>query len=69
MGVFGNFAHEEGAQLVLRELKLVVELRPGDLIIFPSGTITHKNLPLAREEDERYSVAFFTINWNITISL
>lgn len=37
---------KKGGQLVLEELRLVLELAPGDIVIFPSTLITHWNLGL-----------------------
>ena len=38
------FLNFEGGELVLHEAGLVLEARPGDVIIFPSCDITHFNL-------------------------
>ena len=40
---------------------MVVQLLPGDLLIFPSATITHGNLPLLdRPNQVRYSLTSYT---------
>jgi hypothetical protein len=38
------FGDWEGGELVLYELGLVIKLKPGDILIFPSCHITHFNL-------------------------
>jgi hypothetical protein len=38
---FGNW---EGGEICLHELGLVIALRPGDILVFPSRNITHFNL-------------------------
>lgn len=40
----------KGGKLCLYEAKLVIDLRPGDIIIFPSGRITHFNLHFEGEK-------------------
>src|SRR6202035_1468834 len=42
-GIF-PFGKWNGGELCLFELKLVLDLQPGDLFIFPSADITHFNL-------------------------
>lgn len=63
MGVFGRFNHQTSAQLLFREAKCAVELRRGDLIFFPSGSVTHSNAPLSELETRR-SIAFYTAGGN-----
>ncbi|KAJ7695826.1 hypothetical protein B0H14DRAFT_3529964 [Mycena olivaceomarginata] len=41
---------QEGRPLILWELKLVIEFPPGALILIPSTTITHSNLPVGPAE-------------------
>lgn len=48
--VLGNFDFELGGHLVLHELKLIVEMRPGDIIFIPSAVVTHENIPIGRGE-------------------
>lgn len=50
----GDYDPAKSCQLVLEELGLIVELGPGDIIIFPSGLITHWNLKL-QDGDSRSS--------------
>jgi hypothetical protein len=38
------FGDWEGGELCLYELGLVIKLKPGDIVIFPSCDITHFNL-------------------------
>ncbi|PVF91247.1 hypothetical protein CPB86DRAFT_719825 [Serendipita vermifera] len=55
----GKFDHTTGGHLVLDELKVIMELRPGDLVLFPSALITHWNTPIQSGET-RQSVVFWT---------
>ena len=56
VSVFGDFDFEEGGELLLYEPKVVLQMGPGDLLIFPSAAITHGNLPLSQKENQvRYS--------------
>ncbi|KAJ7703730.1 hypothetical protein B0H17DRAFT_854693, partial [Mycena rosella] len=43
----GEFDATQGRHLVLWDLKLVVEFPAGALILLPSATITHSNIPVA----------------------
>jgi hypothetical protein len=43
----GQFDPTKGGQLVLWEPKLVINFPAGSLILLPSGTITHSNIPVA----------------------
>jgi hypothetical protein len=42
----GHFDPKLGGHLVLWELKLVIEFPPGSLVLIPSATITHSNVPV-----------------------
>lgn len=55
----GPFDPTKGAHLVLWDLKMVVEFPPGALILLPSATVAHSNVP-AQEGDERISFTQFT---------
>jgi hypothetical protein len=55
----GNFDPEQGGHLVLWDLKLVVEFPAGALILLPSATIAHSNIPV-QEGDERVSFTQYT---------
>jgi hypothetical protein len=50
---FGSFDHTLGGHLILHELKLVVEIPSGGSILFPSGLITHENIPISDNEERR----------------
>ena len=53
---FGNFDWENGAELLLLEPGIILQLRPGDALFFPSATITHGNFPLSSKPNQtRYS--------------
>lgn len=46
----GAFDHTTGGHLILWDLKLVVEFPPGALILLPSATVAHSNVPVAKGE-------------------
>jgi hypothetical protein len=46
----GDFNPKEGGHIILWELKLVIEFPPGALILIPSATVTHSNLPVGPGE-------------------
>lgn len=50
----GSFDPTKGGHLVLWELRRVVEFPPGALVLMPSATITHSNVPV-QEGDARAS--------------
>lgn len=58
IAVFGDFDHKLGGHLILHELKLVVEMQPGDAIFIPSAVITHANIPIARGETRQSLVLY-----------
>jgi hypothetical protein len=47
----GRFNPKLGGHLVLHDLKLVIEFPPGALILFPSATLLHSNIPVAAHEE------------------
>jgi hypothetical protein len=47
----GRFNPERGGHLVLWDLKLVIEFPPGALILFPSATLLHSNIPVGDDEE------------------
>lgn len=50
----GRFNATKGGHLILWELKLIIEFPSASLILIPSATFTHSNIPVA-EGDERAS--------------
>jgi hypothetical protein len=59
-GVFAGGDFEEGSgALVLKEAKVIICLRPGDLFFFPSALFTHYNLGM-NDGERRYSIVFWT---------
>lgn len=46
----GDFDPVKGGHLVLSDLQLVIEFPPGSLILIPSATLTHSNLPVGEGE-------------------
>jgi hypothetical protein len=51
----GNFNPKLGGHLVLWDLKMVIEFPPGALILIPSATLTHSNIP-TQEGESRASI-------------
>lgn len=64
VGAFGQFNHRTSAQLLLKEPRLIIELKRGGVVFFPSGSITHRNAPLAYESETRKSMAFYASGSN-----
>jgi hypothetical protein len=50
----GHFDPKAGGHLILWDLKMVIEFPPGALILIPSATLTHSNIPV-QEGDARVS--------------
>ncbi|KAJ7231740.1 hypothetical protein B0H12DRAFT_1007985 [Mycena haematopus] len=46
----GDFDHTKGGHLILWDLKLVIEFPAGALILLPSATIAHSNVPVQKGE-------------------
>ncbi|KAG8940500.1 hypothetical protein FRC04_005226 [Tulasnella sp. 424] len=55
----GPFDSRRGGHLVLHELRVVVEMRPGDIIFFPSAVISHETIPISSGE-KRYSLVWYS---------
>lgn len=55
----GPFDPTKGGHLVLWDLKLAIEFPPGALILIPSATLAHSNVPV-QEGDKRISFTQFT---------
>ncbi|KAJ6486954.1 hypothetical protein C8R45DRAFT_824927, partial [Mycena sanguinolenta] len=55
----GRFNPKTGGHLVLWDLKLAVEFPAGSLILIPSATITHSNVPV-QDHEERVSFTQFS---------
>lgn len=51
----GPFDPDQGGQLVLWDLRVVIRFPPGSTILFPSALITHSTLPIQAHE-EHYAV-------------
>ena len=47
----GRFDPTKGGHIILWELGLIIEFPPGSLILIPSATITHSNVPVAEGEE------------------
>lgn len=48
----GDFDPSKGGHVVLHELKMVVMLNPGHILLLPSACIMHENTPLAVHEEQ-----------------
>src|SRR5688572_27901128 len=46
---FSRFNHQHSSQLVMVEPKLIIELQQGDVMMFPSSLIMHRNTPPHRK--------------------
>ncbi|KAJ7801387.1 hypothetical protein B0H14DRAFT_2386470, partial [Mycena olivaceomarginata] len=55
----GDFDPTKGGHLVLWDLKLVIEFLPGALVLIPSATLSHSNIPV-QPGDTRVSFTQFT---------
>ncbi|KAF7300393.1 hypothetical protein HMN09_00922800 [Mycena chlorophos] len=55
----GKFDATKGGHLVLWDLKLLIEFPPGSLILIPSATLAHSNVPIESHE-HRASFTQFT---------
>src|ERR1700761_1401388 len=55
----GRFNPKKGGHLILWDLKLIIEFPPGALILIPSATLSHSNIPVQKGE-ERASFTLFT---------
>lgn len=64
----GNFDHRQSGHLILHELKVVLELKAGDLVFFPSAGITHSNSGL-RAGETRYSIVQYTAGQNFNYQI
>jgi hypothetical protein len=54
----GHFDPKVGGHLILWDLKMVIEFPPGALILIPSATIMHSNIPV-QQGDRRVSFTQF----------
>lgn len=57
--VGGEFKHKLGGHLVLHDLKLILELQPGQVVLFPSAAIMHMNIPIGSDET-RHSITLYS---------
>ncbi|KAJ3574504.1 hypothetical protein NP233_g1720 [Leucocoprinus birnbaumii] len=55
---YGPFDPEKGGHIVLEQAKLAIELPPGSLILIPSATMIHWNVPIQKGE-QRASITQF----------
>lgn len=55
---FGTFDHEKGGHLILHELKMVIELPSGSIVLFPSAIISHENVDIAADEERQAFTAY-----------
>lgn len=55
----GKYDWRRGGHIVLHELGLIVEMKPGDIIFFPSAVITHTTIPIF-DGETRYSLVWYS---------
>lgn len=55
----GKYDWRRGGHIVLHELGLVVEMKPGDVLFFPSAVITHSTIPIL-DGETRYSLVWYS---------
>ncbi|KAF9527082.1 hypothetical protein CPB83DRAFT_429994 [Crepidotus variabilis] len=55
----GDFEHKSGGHLILWDLKLIIEFPPGAMVIIPSATVNHSNVPVALGQ-KRASITQYT---------
>ncbi|TDL19315.1 hypothetical protein BD410DRAFT_842218 [Rickenella mellea] len=56
--VTGDFDHRISGHVIMKEFRTIVEIRPGDLYFEPSGSVTHRNAPIRKEETRNSCVLF-----------
>jgi len=59
LGVFGQFDHKTSGHFIMKEPKVVIELRRGDVVFMPSAGITHRNAGMKKGET-RSSIIQYT---------
>lgn len=59
VGATGNYDHKRSGLLVLKELKVIMEIAPGDVVFIPSAIVTHGNTAVAPGETRR-SLTLYT---------
>lgn len=64
VAVFGRFNHAKGGHLVFDDLKLIVEMKHGDVVLFPSALLLHWNTPIQSHEKRR-SIVWWTCGQTI----
>lgn len=57
---FGDFNFCRSGQLVLKEARLIIEVRRGDILFFPSGAVHHENIPCLSPIESRQSAIFYS---------
>lgn len=55
----GPYNFRLGGHIILHDLQVVVEMRPGDVIFFPSAVVTHETVPIS-EAEKRYSLVWYS---------
>jgi hypothetical protein len=55
---FGNFNFQNGGHLILHELRMVMQLSPGSIILFPSAIISHENIAIGPLEERQAFTAY-----------
>jgi hypothetical protein len=60
---FGNYDYTKGAQLIIWDLKIILEFPPTYTIFIPSALLAHSNAPLASSDEKRYSITQYTASY------
>jgi hypothetical protein len=55
----GDFDPKAGGHLILWDLKMVIEFPPGALILIPSSTLTHSNIPVQQGDSRASFTQYF----------
>ena len=57
---FGKYDWRKGGELFLLEPNVLLQMRPGDVVLMPSALITHGNMPLSSPSEVRYSITMYS---------
>lgn len=63
IAVLGEYDHRTSGHLLLHEMDVILETRPGDVIFLPSSAISHSNSPV-RDGEDRCSIVQYTAGGN-----
>lgn len=55
----GRYDPKKSGQIILKQIKLIIEFPPELTMFIPSATLTHSNLPI-RKGERRWSITHYT---------